>query len=461
MGWQQEAVDVGTEVLDDGRWAYKTVLLVVMRQCGKTTAIEAVATHRGQMLSEETLWMTAQNGKKARARWLAMTDRLVRRLPKTFKRNVGVSHEVLRWLSSGCQLQPFAPGGTESEDMHGETPAFVWSDEIWVFDRPEWSALQQSYLPGMVTKNAQEWLSSTQGTDDSEALNDLIEAGRALVAEQLVDPSKRRGLCYIEYSIPPSVEVDGEEIPVEKLTDEQLLDLICEHNPSIGVTQDRETLASDLETFTRNGDRQGFIRGYGNHRTGSHRPRVIPHGVWTGARSDLLLPERVGLGLGVDEDGQHVTVVAAGRRGPQAVVEVIQAADGWNLLLDGAEVSPAAFVKAVRKRSGAKVVSVAVLASGAGRDLADHLERAGVAVQRVIPADYQAACTRVKTGLKSLTVLHRGQPSLDDAARTVQQRKVAGGQGWTGPGASVMDAASLAVWAADHPTECVGRFKVL
>lgn len=461
MPWQQEAVDVGCEVLDDGvSWAYQTVLIVVMRQVGKTTTVEGVITHRGQLLSEETLWMTAQNGKKARARWLAMTDRLVRRLPKTFKRNIGVSHEVLRWLKSGCQLQPFAPGGTESEDMHGETPAMVSADEIWVFTAEEWAALQQSYLPGMITKNAQEWLSSTQGTDDSEALNDLVTAGRELVAEQLADPSKRRGMCYTEYSIPPVVEVDGEELPVEKLTDEQLLDLICEHNPAVGFTQTREGLASHLETFTRNGDRQGFIRGYGNHRTGSHKPRVVPHGVWLAAETELAVPDQVGLGVGISEDGQQVTVVAAGRRGVQAVAEVVQAAEGWNLLLDEVEVSPAEFVEAVRKRSGAQIVGVAVLASGSGRDLADHLEQAGVDVLRVIPADYQAACSRVKTGLKELTVLHRGSPSLNEASRTVEQRKVAGGFGWSGRGAAVMDAFSLAVWAADHPGETVGRFRV-
>lgn len=447
MPWQQDAVDVGAEVLDDGRWAFKTVLLVVMRQCGKTTAIEAVVTHRGQMLTEDTLWMTAQNGKKARARWLAMTDRLVRRLPSTFKRNVGVSHEVLRWLKSGCQLQPFAPGG-DAEDMHGETPALVWSDEIWVFNRAEWAALQQSYLPGMITKNAQEWLSSTQGTEDSEALNDLIEAGRSLVAEQIADPEKRRGLCYIEYSIPPSVVVGDDEISVEQLSDDMLLDLICAHNPAIGFTQTREALATDLETFTRNGDRLGFIRGYGNHRIGSHRPRVIPAGQWTAARTDLLMPEQVGIGVAVDDNGQHVAVVAAGRLGSgQAVVEVVQAGEGWTLELDGAPVAPAVFVDRLRAKS--RVVGVATTTSGSNRDLGDQIEDS----MPVGPADYAAACSRFRSGIRELTVLHRDQPSLNAAMRTVDRRKVAGGSGWAGVGASVADAASLALWVADHPVE--------
>lgn len=446
MPWQQLVADVALEVLPDGRWAYPTVVITVPRQAGKTTLVKGVICHRGQILTGGSLWLTAQTRDKARKRWLDATDHLTRVLPKTFRRNVGNSHEVLRWLTTGSQLFPFAPN---AEVMHGETPDLVAPDEIWAFSAQEAAELQQAYLPGMITKNAQELITSTQGTDESEWLNELTGSGRAGVDEGLTT-----GVAYFEWSIPP--EVDG--VSVERLPDEQLLDVICEHHPAIGYTITREALATHLRRFA--GDRQGFIRGYGNLRLGSTRPRVVSAAVWTGARTDLEVPERVGLGLGVDPDGQRVTVAAAGRRDLQAVVEVVQAAEGWNLLLDGLEVSPAAFVKAVRKRSGAKILSVAVLASGAGRDLADHLERAGVTVQRVIPADYQAACTRVKTGLKELTVLHRGQPSLDDAARTVQQRKVAGGMGWSGPGASVLDAATLAVWAADHPTEIVGRFRV-
>jgi hypothetical protein len=388
-----------------------------------------------------------------------MTERLVRRLPSTFKRNIGVSHEMLRWVKSGCQLFPFAPGG-DAEDMHGETPALVSCDEIWVFSRDEWSALQQSYLPGMITKNAQEWLTSTQGTDDSEALNDLIEAGRALVAEQIADPSKRRGLCYIEYSIPP--EVDG--VPVEKLPDEALLDLICAHNPAIGYTQTREALAEHLETFTRNGDRNGFIRGYGNHRLGSHRPRVIPAGQWLAARSDLAVPDPVGIGLAVDKSSENVSVVAAGRTATgQAVVEVVQQGTGWWLQLDGEQVSPAAFVAAVQAKTG-QVVGVCVpTVTAANRDLADHLEAAGVDVLRAGPADHAAAVARFRAGIKDLTVVHRGQPSLDDAMRWAETGKLAGGECWVSPGpgkpVTAADAASAAVWAVDHG-ELLGEFRI-
>ena len=451
MPWQQQLVDVALEVLPDGRWAYPTVVATVPRQAGKTTTVQAVLSHRGQMLTDGRLWLTAQNRDKARARWLDVSGRLTKRLPRSFTRNIGVSHEVLRWVRTGSELRPFAPN---AESMHSESPDLVAPDEIWAFSAQQAEELQQAYLPGMITKNAQEFITSTQGTDESEWLNELTESGRALVEEQMIDPSKRRGVCFVEYSVPR--EVDG--VDVVKLDDERLLDVICEHHPALGYTITREALAFHLERFK--GDRVGYVRGYGNLRYGSSRPRVIPARVWDAARTDELVPARVGLGISVDEDGQNVAVVAAGRlESGQVVTEVVQTGPGWSLQLgeDGPQVSPVEFVQAVQGKSD--VVQVATSTSGANRDLSDALKAADVEpLLPVGPADHAAACARQRAGIKALTVLHRGQPSLDDAMRTVTQRKLAGGLGWAGQGATVVDAQALAVWALDHPGEQPGGF---
>lgn len=445
MPWQQQVADVALEVLPDGRWAYPTVVVTVPRQAGKTTLVQAVLAHRGQLLQGGSLWLTAQNRDKARKRWMDLTDELIVKLPGTLKRNIGVSHEVLRWSRTGSKLFPFAPN---PEAMHGESPDLVAPDEIWAFTAEQAAELQQAYLPGMITKNAQEFITSTQGTDESEWLNELTESGRASVDEGI-----RSGVAYFEFSIPP--EVDG--LPVTKLDDERLLDVICAHHPALGHTITREALAYHLTRFR--GDREGFIRGYGNLRIGSTRPRVIPAAVWDEARTDLPVPGLVGVGVSVDADGQQAAIVAAGRtEAGQAVVEVVQTSQGWLLDLEGRQVSPVEYVQAMLARGG--VDQVAVLTSGAGRDLADQLEAADVEVLKVGPADYAAACGRWRNGVKELTVLHRDQPSLNEAMRTVGQRKVAGGLGWAGKGATVADAGSLAVWAADHPGEQPGAFRI-
>lgn len=452
MPWQQAAADVSFEILPSERWAYPTVLWTTPRQAGKTTGLRAVNAHRGQILAGGSLWMTAQKRDKARQRWLDLTEPLVTKMPARFRRNVGVSHEVLRWVETLSRLIPFAPN---KDDMHGESPDLVSVDEIWAFLAAQAEELQQAYLPGMITKNAQELLTSTQGTDESEWLNELTGTGRALVEEQELDPSKRAGMCYVEYSIasrraerPDEVEVGGELVSVLTLDDETLLDLIVEHHPAAGHTISREGLAAHLTRFRNN--RPGFIRGYGNLRLGSSRPRVIPLGVWSAAGQAPAMPERVGLGVAVDEDGQNVAVVAAGRlESGRAVVEVVQVGDGWTLEMDGAQVEPPEFVKRLRARS--KVVGVATMTTGANRDLGDQLDDS----LAVGPADCAAACARFRSGVRELTVLHRDQPSLNEAMKTAGQRKAGGGLVWSGEGASVANAASLALWAADHPEEQV------
>lgn len=445
MPWQKLVADVALEVLPTGRWAYRTVVVTVPRQSGKSSLVSAVIAHRGQLVENGSLWMTAQDRGKAKKRWDGLTRELERKLPRTFKRKISNAHEVLQWLETGSQLFLFSPDGSS---MHGESPDLVAPDEIWHFNAAQSAALQQAYLPGMITKNAQEWLTSTQGTDESEWLNDLTATGRSAV-----DEGRREGIAYFEWSIPPAV--DG--TPVEKLDNERLLDVIAAHHPAYGdepgpgVTT-REGLAFYLDRFA--GDRAGYIRGYGNLRMGSTHVRVIPESVWSAAETDWLIPERVGIGVAVDEDGQNVAVVAAGRLpSGQAVVEVVQTGPGWTLQLDDAEVAPSDFVKRIRSKS--KVVGVATMTTGANRDLGDQLGSTPIG-----PADYAAACARFRNGVRERTVLHRDQPSLNDAMKTVGQRKAAGGLGWSGVGATVADAASLALWAADHPGEVVGRFQV-
>ena len=46
LPWQRLVADVAGELLPDGRPAYRTVVVVVPRQAGKTTLTNAVMTHR-------------------------------------------------------------------------------------------------------------------------------------------------------------------------------------------------------------------------------------------------------------------------------------------------------------------------------------------------------------------------------------------------------------------------------
>lgn len=461
MPWQRQVADVALEVLPNGRWAYQTIVVTVPRQAGKTAWLESLMVHRGQMLKHGSMWLTAQTGKKARQRFLAMAERVElwqrEQGVKMFTSNVGVSHEVLKWTETGSKLWPFAPEGSKdkSEDMHGETPDLISADEIWVHSLETAKKLQQAYVPGMGTKNAQELLTSTQGDETSEWLNSLTDLGRSLV-----EAGRNSGIAFFEWSIPKNVNVNGVTIPVKELPDEMLLDLVCEHHPAVGHTWARETVQGHLERFTSMNDREGFIRGYGNLRLSGGAARDLSQATWEGAASNLELPPRIALGLAFDElDPGQVALGAAGRLDSgQAVLELsLTGSGGWLQRPDGSREDPVTYV--ADKLESGEAESVAVLNTGPGRKAADRLEALVDAdmVQRVSVADYRAACPTLESDLSRRVVVHRDQPTLNRAAERVTFRRTPSGFVWTSPGkdhpVSALASVTLALLASDRPVE--------
>lgn len=463
MPWQRQVADVALEVLPDGRWAYQTVVVTVPRQAGKTAWLEALMVHRGQLLKLGSLWLTAQTGKKARQRFLAMVERVqlwqAEQGVRMFTSNIGVSHEMLKWTETGSKLFPFAPEGSKdkSEDMHGETPDVISADEIWVHSLETANKLQQAYVPGMGTKNSQELLTSTQGDASSEWLNSLTDLGR-----QLVEQGRNHGFAFFEWSIPKHISVNGVHIPVQELSDEALLDLICRHHPAIGHTWTRETVRGHLERFTSMNDRAGFIRGYGNLRLAGGAARDLSAAVWDGAASSLELPVTYALGLAYEDlDPGTVALGAAGRLGNgQAVIELaLTGSGGWLQRPGGERVDPVEYVAELLLDPDDGARSVAVLNTGPGRAAADRLEAAGVPVYRVSAADYRAACPTLETDLGRREAVHRGQPSLTRAAEHVTFKRTPSGFAWAAPDRDrpvcALSSVTLALLAADRPSDDV------
>lgn len=460
MPWQRQVADVALEILPDGRWAYTTVVVTVPRQAGKTAWLESLIVHRGQMLKLASMWLTAQTGKKARSRFLAMADRVnlwqaeqgLTGDARMFVSNIGVSHEMLRWTETGSKLFPFAPEGKtdKSEDMHGESPDLISADEIWVHSMETAKKLQQAYVPGMGTKNAQQLLTSTQGDAGSEWLNSLTESGRAAV-----EAGRNAGMAYFEWSIP---EVSG-GIRVQDLADEALLELVVAHHPAVGHTWTAETVAAHLDTFRQLNDREGFIRGYGNLRLAGGGSRALPEATWDGASTTLELPEPYALGLAYEEeDPGTLALGAAGRHeSGQAVLELAAPGSGGWLTPEGGERQDPVEYVAEHYAANDACSSVAVLNSGPGRLAADRLEELGVPVHRIPVADYRAACPTVLSDLGRRVTLHRSQPTLNAAAANVTFNRSTSGFAWTspGPGSPVcaLSSVTLALLAADRPVE--------
>ncbi|HEV7535365.1 MAG TPA: hypothetical protein VGP90_06995, partial [Acidimicrobiia bacterium] len=73
---QRRVWDVALEVDDDGQFAYRTVVLTVPRQGGKTSTVRAVTTWWGIARKRNLIVSTAQSGLDARVKFLESCEDL-------------------------------------------------------------------------------------------------------------------------------------------------------------------------------------------------------------------------------------------------------------------------------------------------------------------------------------------------------------------------------------------------
>lgn len=465
MPHQQYVADVAGELDELGRFVWHTVVVTTQRQVGKTSLLKPVAFDRAASARRQAIWTTAQNRDKARDRFLDLGEdvtellnlrpdgTLLPRSQQLVQVNRGVSHERATWTATRSFVRPFAPG---EDQMHGEDADVVLVDEVWAFSALEASALTAAYRPGLRRKIgwAQEWLTSTKGTARSEWLDQLVTAGRAAV-EAGVD----HGMAFFEWGIPP--EVDG--VPVAELPDRELIELVIAHHPAVGLSTPREAIEAALEDSKLDPlrGRSEFIRAYGNLTAEADGWLVITESTWTGARTlEQTIPDRFTFGVGaVDaatdprDTDVRVAVVAAGRASDsQVVAELVVAGEGGKLA--GKPAGRVIADLATRNRSSVYVL----VDTPTGRNLADELGGYGVTVERVASSDVAAAVVRVRDGLKSRSVVHRGGPSLLDS---VKRAEIAG-KVWAGPSSAPLRALTAAVWGADKPIPGpVGGFRIL
>ena len=243
MPWQQLVSDVALELDPErpDRWRYPVVVVTVPRQAGKTTLVSTIAVHRALTRPRARIFMTAQTGKDARARWKDLADRVLDSpLADHAAALRGAGTESLTFPNRSV-IRPFAPVRTA---LHGESPPLVVIDEAWAFDAARGEDLMGAIRPAQITlPSRQLWLISTAGTDESAFLREWVEVGRAAVD----DPSS--GVAYFEWSADDELDAYDPET--------------WAFHPALGHTIDVGDLAAEAERATRG----TFERAYLNRWT--------------------------------------------------------------------------------------------------------------------------------------------------------------------------------------------------
>lgn len=456
--WQRQIADVATELLPDGTWAYRKVVIHVQRQGGKTTLILPVSLHRTLIRALAKTWFTAQRRQDARDTWLDCAE-LVKAGPLDGLIRVRRSNgsEALT-TPTGSTFRVFAPN---EDGLHGKANELVTVDEGWSFDGAEGAALQQAINPTFATTGGQLWLPSTAGTSASTWYRGHVEQGRAAV-----EAGANTGVAYFEWSL--------DDVAAARCT-ELLTDLhrrpggaraAVEVDPSAAAMLDEVlalVLAAHPGAFVRadviRDDALGmppgeFLRAYGNVWTRTS-DRVIPEHVWRDARDRTLTPPEGDLVLAFDVAVDRSSAAIAGAWRDAAGVPAIDVLDaragaGW----------VAQRVEELAARWRVEVVGVD--AAGPALDVVDELERRGrVKVARYGGRDYVAACAGLLAAAHAGLLKHRGNPDLDAAVEAAARRDLGDGWAWSRrrSAASIapLVAATVALWAYDHRPEPPAR----
>jgi len=236
MPWQHQVNSVATELDEHGRFAYRQVVLEVMRQQGKSVDLLSMMVARALRRPGTQISYTAQTRLDARKRlldvwWPRIEASKLRGLVRPRR---GSGSEALLF-ANGSMLGLVSNTQTSG---HGDVLDLGVIDEAWT---QEDDHLEQAMRPAGMTRDFQLWIVSTAGTEKSSYFRGKVEDGRARAEMGLTDTG-----CYVGYSF---------------ADDEDAADPVTwrRRMPALGVTVSEETVKADLDLM----DFSEFRRAYG------------------------------------------------------------------------------------------------------------------------------------------------------------------------------------------------------
>lgn len=418
--WQSFALDCMLGEREDGKWAAFETALIVPRQNGKGSILEARELAGLFLFGEQLILHSAHEFKTAQEafrRVLALvdnTDDLRKRVSR-----VRTSHgEEGIELSTGARLR-FVARSTGSG--RGFTADCVILDEAYRLPQETVGAL----LPTLSARaNPALVYASSAGHSDSGVLRSIRDRG-----VKGDDPH----LCYLEWSADPSLSSDDRTGWAQA-------------NPALGIRiaeehVDREFAAMPEVEFAR--ERLGIW----DEGAGSDSAMNIElwHRCFDGTSRAL---DPVAFGVDVSPDGNGSICVAGSRPDGLSHVEVIDCRPGTQWLVPRLS-------ELVSRWTPSCVVLDAGSPAGA---LLPELERYGIQVEKVAGREMAQAAVAFSAAVNQEQVRHIDQPALNAAVASAKRRML--GDLWAfGRRGSFVDisplvACALALWGhAQH----VGR----
>lgn len=387
MPWQEQVAAVATE-MEDGLSAYREVIVTIPRQSGKTTLLLVLelerALYRAKAFGEQRIFYSAQTGFDARRKLIddqapTLMRSPLKRTVQQVRRAQGSEGIV---FTNGSRIDVMASSKSAG---HGRTMDLGVIDEAFddVDDRRE-----QAMIPAMATKpDAQLFVVSTAGTNESVYLNRKVEAGRAAAAE-----GRTSGVAFFEWS------ADADTDPADE-------DAWFRYMPALGRTIGVEAIRHARQSMSEG----EFRRAYMNQPTRVEE-RVIPKDVWDRVVSESAPDGRLTFAFDVAPDRSSAAIAVADR---QFRAEVIDHRAGTGWLADR-----------LVELAGKWDALVVVDKQSAAGSFAQELEDAGVDVARWGTDEVASACGRFYDRVFDGQVKVRSHDGLHAAVAGAARRNV-------------------------------------
>ncbi len=393
LPWQQQVADVGLELTEAGKLAYRELVVHVPRQQGKSRLLLIVMLVRALAERRQSIRYTAQSGLMARGKliddWLPELRQL--RFASMFTTRLVNGHEALKFANDS-RIELVA--GTRKSG-HGLVVDLAVIDEA--FALPD-ARLEQALKPAMVTRpSPQLWIVSTAGVpSESPYLWGKVEIGR-----QLAGAGLDSGVAYFEYSAPEDADIGDRDVWRACM-------------PALGLTVPEDAIAADFASMAPG----EFARAYLNQwRAPASTPLVAPER-WA-ALADPFTPSPAPQVLAIDASpGGATACIAGAARLPDGRVHVGVLEHGPGTGWVAERVS--ALFQAHSPRQ------VVLDARGPAASLAQDLEQAGV--RRLVlttAGEMTSACQSFLSAVIEGKISHRGTAELTTAIDGAKKRTLA------------------------------------
>ena len=411
--WQEVVLQAAMGERSDGTWSAKQVGLSAPRQNGKSQLIVARALAGALLFGERKIVISAHAQDTARetfAKFIEQIDEspaLAERIDKVMN---ALNREFIKFRN-GAVVQFKARTVSGSRGFSSDC---LLLDEAQILGMPAWVSINSTMS---ARPNPQIWLMGTPPTpeDNGEVFTSIRDAALA---------GRSKTLAWLEWSADPS-------------DDPALDETRAKANPAWHERINHEIVQGEFETYPPDRfalDRLGIW-------ASDLRAAVMPN--WPNCATTTSDPSKpAALGLAMDLDRVWLSLGAASSGSVPHLGSVLRVrvdTDRPRLLAE------------VKRICGEYGVAVAVDAKGPAASLLDELAALDVPILRASFDDYVTACADLYDAVEAKEVEHGDYDDLNAAVAAA---------GWRGTerrvwsrrlgDVSMLEAATLALWGADH-----------